>query len=76
MAGIMQIDLSIRPGTGPMQFGGDWPGLYIRGDEAIGLAAEIDAAQIADISPCNGSGSILLQRVIDLLNSCSMRSVA
>jgi hypothetical protein len=25
-----------RPGTGPMQFGDDWPGVFIRGDDAIG----------------------------------------
>lgn len=60
--------------TGPLQFGRDWPGLFVRGDEAIGLASQIDAAQCADMLPCNGPGALLLQRVIDLLNSCAVKS--
>lgn len=27
-----------RMDTGPVQFGQDWPGFFIRGDEAMGLA--------------------------------------
>lgn len=63
-----------RVETGALQIGDDWPGLFIRGDEAIGLAANIDAAQCADMLPCNGPGAVLLQRVIDLLNSCSVKN--
>lgn len=29
--------------TGMMQFEGDWPGLFIRGDDAIGLMASVRA---------------------------------
>jgi hypothetical protein len=29
--------------TGAMQFEGDWPGIFIRGDEAGSLLMEIDA---------------------------------
>lgn len=27
-----------RPETGPMQFGNDWPGVFIRGDNALVFA--------------------------------------
>lgn len=74
---ITKIDPPLRRlETGAVQFGNDWPGVFIRGDEAIGLAASIDAAQCNDMLPCNGPGAVLLQRVIDLLNSCSVRSAA
>jgi len=31
-----------RMETGPLQFGDDWPGVFIRGDEAIGFANILD----------------------------------
>lgn len=31
-----------RVETGPLQFGDDWPGYFIRGDEAIALASSIE----------------------------------
>lgn len=36
--------MSVRPETGPMQFGDDWPGIFIRGDSALGAANCLDAA--------------------------------
>lgn len=33
-----------RPETGPMQFGEDWPGVFIRGDNAIWYAQAVRAA--------------------------------
>ncbi len=41
---ITQIPLPGGSGkvpTGAMQFAGDWPGLFIRGDDAIGIASAI-----------------------------------
>lgn len=32
-----------RVETGPVQFGNDWPGLFIRGDDCLALALELDA---------------------------------
>jgi hypothetical protein len=32
-----------RVETGAIQFGDDWPGLFIRGDEAFALAMDLDA---------------------------------
>lgn len=31
-----------RVETGPVQFGNDWPGLFIRGDDCIALKCEIE----------------------------------
>lgn len=33
----------LRPETGPMQFEGDWPGIFIRGDSAAGIAMNLRA---------------------------------
>jgi hypothetical protein len=33
-----------RPETGPMQFGDDWPGMFIRGDDAAWMAHSMLAA--------------------------------
>lgn len=54
-----------RVETGPVQFGEDWPGVFIRGDEAMGLAAQIEALQ-----PCDSPIGAVLNRVTKLLNSC------
>lgn len=42
-----------RVETGAVQFGGDWPGLFIRGDDAYMLARHIETLQnwYADLSP-------------------------
>jgi len=34
---IGYVRFSDRPETGPMQFGEDWPGYFIRGDNAVYL---------------------------------------
>lgn len=31
-----------RPDTGPMQFAGDWPGVFIRGDHALGYIMRLN----------------------------------
>ena len=36
-----------RVETGAVQFGDDWPGLFIRGDNAFALAMHIDAIERA-----------------------------
>lgn|SRR5574340_609066 len=33
-----------RVETGPLQFGDDWPGTFIRGDASFGYVADLDAA--------------------------------
>ena len=60
-----------RVETGPTQFGEDWPGLFIRGDEALGLAKLIEKLQFDGTSlPCGGANGALLNRIADLLKSC------
>lgn len=36
-----------RVETGPVQFGDDWPGLFIRGDNCLWMARSIDMAREA-----------------------------
>lgn len=38
---IPRPDASPRVETGAIQFGSDWPGLFIRGDDAVFLVASI-----------------------------------
>lgn len=32
---VPAMETQSRPETGPMQFGDDWPGIFIRGDNAL-----------------------------------------
>lgn len=60
-----------RVETGSVQFGEDWPGVFIRGDEALGMAEQIEKLQFDGTSlPCGGSIGAVLNRVVDLLKSC------
>lgn len=34
--------LTLRPETGAVQFGTDWPGVYLRGKHAISFAGALD----------------------------------
>jgi hypothetical protein len=62
-----------RPETGPMQFGDDWPGVFIRGDDAFGYAfalrraverlaefdsSSVDVARLADLVELLGSSRL------------------
>ena len=38
----------LRVETGVIQFEGDWPGIFIRGDEALGFAARLTAVLRGD----------------------------
>lgn len=69
---VRHIDLPIaRVATGPVRLGTDWPGVFIRGDEALALAELIEAAQLDGTTlPCGGNGGALLNRMVDLLKSC------
>ena len=41
---VPPIEGQARPETGPMQFGDDWPGVFIRGDNALFFAVAVLAA--------------------------------
>jgi len=65
-----------RPETGAMQFGEDWPGIFIRGDEALmgyatmlrRIAAQLDGTAEAEI-PADSMAK-WLHRFAGLLESC------
>lgn len=66
--------MSKRVETGPMRFGEDWTGIYIRGDNAMCMAQDLKMLDhyIANgiIAPAHFRDTI--QRMADLLDSCSM----
>lgn len=42
---MQTVDSEVRPKTGAMRFGEDWPGLFIRGDDCMAVSHAI--AEIA-----------------------------
>ena len=64
--------LPARPESGPMQFGNDWPGIFIRGDNALYYAHILSG--VAESMATNGG--LWLETVEDLaklLASCDTR---
>lgn len=60
-----------RPETGPMQFGDDWPGVFIRGDNALFDARAVDAA-MGFIPEDLWHVKAMLRGLRDTLQSCSV----
>lgn len=58
-----------RVETGALQIGNDWPGVFIRGDEAIGLVTLIEVAQHSGFLPRSG----LLAQLVETLRSCEVK---
>ena len=52
--------------TGPTQIGDDWPGVFIRGDDAFGMLMSLD-------SPIQFQKENASTRLRDLLDSCHIR---
>jgi hypothetical protein len=69
-----------RMQTGKMEFQNDWPGVFIRGDEALSYAAAIRRLLAAG-APCDLSDEWLrdsrhcLSELAALLESCRTRAV-
>lgn len=64
-----------RMSTGAIQFGEDWPGVFIRGDEAIGYGTMIDfllsaAEQDEQFAKKYSAELIFLPRLAKLMFSC------
>lgn len=66
----------MRPETGVMQFEDDWPGVFIRGDNAIAIALHLGA-----VLRCIDAGlavpAVYLARIkslLALLDSCDARN--
>lgn len=67
--------MDIRAETGPMQFGDDWPGVFIRGDNAMWYAmmlGRLDDDRLADIIP-SAIDRAQLHGLAELLRSCCVR---
>ena len=66
-----------RPETGPMQFGDDWPGLFMRGDNACMMGMSLQGAiksyhETGEINP------IVIMQLIGLsetLQSCNLNQL-
>lgn len=56
---INRLDFDVRMPTGPLKFGDDWPGVFIRGDEAQFFASAIENGDLSK-----------LQMLAELLRSC------
>ena len=63
-----------RVETGALQIGDDWPGVFIRGDEALSMADNLEAMSMHFGIP-HADGS-LLRRYIELLRSARVSESA
>jgi hypothetical protein len=55
-------DVQQRIETGPLKIGHDWPGVFIRGDEALGFSSALKAMKIQDNS--------IIDEIIRLFREC------
>lgn len=58
--------------TGVLQIGNDWPGVFIRGDNAIYYAYLLRS--FID-NPEDGFNKAMCEQIIELLSSCDIRSI-
>lgn len=65
-----------RVESGVLQFGDDWPGVFFRGDTAIGFAVQLQRA-IDLLAPQDNPELVVMCRVLqgllDELQSCDVR---
>lgn len=57
-----------RVETGPLKFGKDWTGIFIRGDDAVAMAAALEV--LNDILGQDNFYQMKLREMINLLTSC------
>jgi hypothetical protein len=63
-----------RPETGPMQFGDDWPGVFIRGDNALmGYAPAVERALYV-LGPRDWVAKAQLEGLLETLQSCAAKN--
>jgi hypothetical protein len=63
--------MSDRAETGPMQFGDDWPGVFIRGDNAMGMAIALEV--VLDTTDVGGFAAMELRGLVRTLRGCDAR---
>lgn len=70
--------LAPRPESGVMQFGNDWPGIFLRGDHSMAYRMALDTAlralQMKDLAMCSIMTQVQLGGLRDLLCSCDTRT--
>lgn len=71
-----QPDQEHRIETGPLKFGDDWCGVFIRGDNAFGHALDIELvlSEINNGQSVSPIGVINLERLMNILRSCDERT--
>ena len=65
----IDVELSERIETGPVQFGDDWPGVFIRGDNALYLCMMLKShlAGSKDFA-----SELAMKNLANLLESCNI----
>lgn len=58
-----------RVETGPVQFGDDWPGVFIRGDNAFGYAMALEAIVNGHDDPI---AEAMAEGLVQILRSCNI----
>lgn len=61
---------SNRIETGVLQFNDDWPGVFIRGDNAINYAIHLGA--LLELDNTHSISKSVLKSLVDLLSSCAI----
>jgi len=66
---LPQLANGHRMETGPLQFGADWPGVFIRGDEALSYADMLQHIG-SMLPPEYWAASSMLKALHSILRSC------
>lgn len=61
-----------RVETGPVRVGDDWPGVFIRGDEALAYADDLEHVRRVGLEPGFLESGSRLGALIKLLRSCKV----
>jgi hypothetical protein len=74
---FLKNDDSSRPETGPCQAENDWPGIFIRGDNAFGFSVSLNSV-LQDIK--NGKQPSLIELMVvegllETLKSCNVEQL-
>lgn len=71
----MSAKLGTRPETGPMRFHGDWTGIFIRGDNALGISHMLnESIPGLKSNPEMRHVVMMLTRLKDTLRNCAEHS--
>jgi hypothetical protein len=61
--------VEVRVETGPAQFGDDWPGVFLRGDDAMNFAAHLELLLKGEQSPITRA---VVEGLLDDLRSSNL----